>query len=333
MQEETMNLSRWLALALVPLATLAAAPAGAAAQDYPTRPVTIVVPFAPGGTTDLLARTLGQKLEARLGKPFLVENKPGAGSLVGASFVAKAAPDGHTLLMAPSGTMSVNVTLYKNLPYDPVAEFVPLIGAAQTPFVLVVNPALPAHSVQEFIAYARERPGQLSFATAGPGLPHTLFAELFKSMTGITMSAVSYRGSLPALNDVVAGHVPLMFVDLAPAMGILQAGKVRPLGVSTAARLSALPQIPTIAESGVPGFTVASWQMLVAPAMTPRPIVEKLHGELKSALGQPELKDLITRNGMLEMENPSLEGLRDFVKAEIARWGKVVKDAGLAASQ
>ena len=189
------------------------------AQDYPTRPVTIVVPFSPGGAGDILARMLGQRLEQKWGNAFIVENKTGAGGVIGVSAVAKAVPDGYTLLVAGSPQMAANVSLFKNLSYDPVADFVPLALAAQTPFVLVVNPELPVHSVADLIRFAKERAGNLSYATAGIGTPHHLFAELLKSMTGIDMSPVPYRGSLPALNDVVAGHVPLMFVDLGPGLG------------------------------------------------------------------------------------------------------------------
>jgi tripartite-type tricarboxylate transporter receptor subunit TctC len=303
------------------------------AQDYPTRPVTIVVPFASGGAGDILSRMLGPRLEQRLGKPFIVENRTGAGGVIGANLVAKASPDGYTLLIAPSAVMAVNVTLYKNLSYDPAADFVPLALVARTPFVLVVNPDLPVKSVQELVRYIKDRPGQLSYATAGPGVPHHLFAELLKSMAGIEMSPVAYRGSLPALNDVVAGHVPLMFVDLGPSLGIIQSSKVRALAVSTATRVAAIPDVPPIAEAGVPGFDAASWQMIVAPAKTPRPIVDKLHGELTSLLATPEIRDQIARNGMLPVQNPSIGGLRDFVSAEILRWGKVVQQAGIAGTQ
>ena len=217
------------------------------------------------------------QLEQRLGRPFIIENQPGAGGTTGAGFAARANPDGYTLLMAPSPTMAVAITIYKNLAYDPVADFVPLALIAQTPFVLIVNPALPVHSVAELIALAKEKPGQLSFGSAGAGTPHHLYAELFKSMTGIEMGHVPYRGSLPLLNDVVAGHIPLAFIDFGPSIGMLRAGQVRPLGISTKTRLAQFPDIPPIAEAGVPGFDAASWQMIVAPARTPRPIVDKLH--------------------------------------------------------
>ena len=224
---------------------------------------------------------------------------------------AKAAPDGYTLLIAPSTTMAINVSLYKTLPYDPLADFVPLALAAQTAFVLVVNPDLPVRSVAELVAYAKEK-GPLSYATAGPGTPHHLFAELLKSMTGIDMSPVVYRGSLPALNDVVAGHVPLMFVDVGPALGIIQSGKVRSLGISTKARFPALPDIPPLAEAGVPGFDAASWQMFVAPAKTPPAVLAKLQADLKQQLDAAEVKDQILKNGMIPAETSIIGGAAGF---------------------
>ncbi len=304
------------------------------AQDYPSHPVTIVVPFTPGGSTDILARLLGQKLEQRLGKTFLVENRPGAGTLIAASAVARADPDGYTLLMAPSSTMATNVTLYKKLPYDPLSDFVPLAGLARVPFVLVVNPSLPVQSLLELIKYAKERPGQLSFASVGPGVPHHLYAELLMNTAGIEMTYVPYKGSAPALNDLVAGHIPLMFTDIAPAVGMLQAGKVRPLGVTSWSRVPAFPDIPTIAEAGLPAFgALPGWQMLVAPSQTPRPIVQRLHDELRSILAQPDINGEIIKLGMLAFENPSVDELRTFVQSETTRWGKVVQLAGIAGSE
>jgi tripartite-type tricarboxylate transporter receptor subunit TctC len=324
------QVQRWV---LIALAFAVASPQRADAQDYPARPVTIVVPFAAGGGTDILARMLAAKFEQRLQKSFLIENRPGAGSTTGANAVAKAAPDGYTLLMAPSPTMAVSVSIYKNLPYDPAADFIPLALVAQTPFALVVTPALPVKSVTELIKLAKEKPGTLSYGSAGPGTPHHLYAELFKSMTGVQMNHVPYRGSLPILNDIAGGHLPVTFVDFGPAVGLLQSGKIRPIGISTKTRLATFPDIPPINEAGVPGFEAASWQMLVAPAKTPRPIVDRLHAELKTILAMPEIKEQITKGGMLTMENPTVEGLQNFVKSEIVRWGKVVQQAGLTGSQ
>jgi tripartite-type tricarboxylate transporter receptor subunit TctC len=321
----------FLCLTGTAVAALAASP-GAWAQGYPAHPVTIIVPFTPAGSTDILARLLGQKLEQRLGKSFVIENRPGGGTLIAASAVAKAAPDGYTLMMAPSSTMATNAALYKKLPYNPTTDFVPLAGLARVPFVLVVNPSLPVHSLREFIQYALARPGQLSFASVGPGIPHHLFAEMLMSMTGIKMTHVPYKGSAPALNDLIAGHIPMMFSDIPPAIGLLQAGKLRALGVSSATRVPAIADVPAIAEAGLPDFNAAGWHMLVAPAKTPRDIVEKLHTELVGTLAQQDIKNEITQMGLLTFDNPSLQGLQDFVKSEMVLWGNIVRRAGVAES-
>ena len=302
------------------------------AQSYPAHTVTIIVPFTPAGSTDILARLLGQKLEQRLGKSFVIENRPGGGTLIGASAVAKAAPDGYTLLMAPSSTMATNVALYKKLPYNPATDFVPLAGLARVPFVLLVNPSLPVHSLREFIQYALARPGQLSFASVGPGIPHHLFAEMLMSMTGIKMTHVPYKGSAPALNDLIAGHIPMMFSDIPPAIGLLQAGKVRALGVSSAARVPAIADVPAIAEAGLPDFNAAGWHMLVAPAKTPPEIVAKLHTELVGILAQQDINNEINQMGLLTFDNPPLQELPGFVKSEVVRWGDIVRRAGVAES-
>jgi tripartite-type tricarboxylate transporter receptor subunit TctC len=325
-----MNLQRRQVLRLTGTAVAGLVVSPARAQEYPTHPVTIVVPFAPGGSTDMLARMLGQKLEQRLGKTFLVENRPGAGTVIAATAAAKAVADGHLLLMAPSSTMAVNVTLYRKLPYDPTTDFIPLAGLARVPFVLIVHPSLPVASLRELIAYAKERPGQLSFASVGPGVPHHLYAELLMSMTGIRMTHVPYKGSAPALNDVVGGHIPLMFCDIPPAIGMLQAGRVRPLGVTTRDRVPALPDVPSIAEGGFADFDVAGWHMMVAPARTARSVVEKLHIELTGILALPEIQAEIIRLGLLAFDNPPVDDLPSFVKSEIVRWGKIVQQAGLA---
>jgi tripartite-type tricarboxylate transporter receptor subunit TctC len=324
---------RWRILLAIVLC-LAISPASLLrAEDYPARAVTIVNPFAPGGGTDLLARMVGQKLEQRLGQSFVIENKTGAGSIIAATHVQKSNPDGYTLLMAPTPTMAVNVSLYKSLPYEPLTDFVPLALLAQTPFVLIVHPDLPVKSVAELIAYSKANPGKLTFASVGPGVPHHLYMEMLKGMTGIQASYVPYRGSLPALNDVVAGHVPMMFVDFGPATGALQSGKVRPLGVTSKTRVPGYPDIPPLNEAGVPGFEAVGWQMLVAPAKTPRPVIDRLHRELDAILAQQDTKDQIVKFGFLPAENKSVEKLQAYVKSETARWGKVVRDAGIAGSQ
>ena len=321
-----------LAILFVAMATLATR-SQVRAQDYPSRPVTVVVPFAPGGGVDQMARLISGKLEQRLGKSFIIENKPGAGSIIAATYVQKAAPDGHTLLMAPAPTMAVNVSLYKNLPYDPTTDF-SLIGLLSgTPFVLMVNVDLPVKSVPELLAYAKANQDKMTFASAGPGVPHHLFMELFKSMTGMKASHVPYRGSLPALNDLVAGHIPMMFSDLGPATGLIEGKRVRVLGISTRTRHPSFPDIAPLAEVGVPGYEAVSWQAMAAPAQTPKPVLDKLNAEITAVLAMPEVKEQILKFGFLPLQNRSVDELKSFVKSEIVRWGKVVSDAGIAGSQ
>jgi tripartite-type tricarboxylate transporter receptor subunit TctC len=320
-------------LGLVLALTLLLAPSIVLAQEFPSRPLTFVVPFTPGAATDILARLLGKELEERLGKPVVVENRPGAGTNIGSNSVAKATPDGHTLLMATSTPMAINASLYKNLPFDPTVDFVPLAVVAQSPFVLVVKPSLPVTSVKELIALAKDKPGQLSFGSGGPGSPHHLFAELLTSMTGTKMNHVIYRGSVPALNDVVAGHIDFMLCDFASAAGMLQGGKVRPLGVSTASRIPAFPDIPPLNEAGVPGYDVAAWFMVVTASKSPQGAVDRLHAELKTILAKPEIREQLVKLSLLPMEGRSVAEMQTFVKSEITRWGKVVEQAGIAGSQ
>jgi tripartite-type tricarboxylate transporter receptor subunit TctC len=326
-----MNVFRAIAMLCASwLAALQMSPM-AEAQEYPGRAVTIVVPFTPGGTTDILARLLGQKLSERLGKNFMIENKPGAGTVIGSNAVAKATPDGYTLLMATSTPMAINATLHKNLPYNPATDLTPVGLVAESPLALIVHPSLPVKSVAELLKLAKEKPGELSYGSAGPGAPHHLFMELLKSMADVKLTHVPYKGTLPALNDVVAGQIPLMFSDLAPALELIKAGRVRAIAVSSKQRVAALPDVPTIAESGLPGFQAVAWLGLAAPGETPRPIVERLFSEIKGIVAAPDVQAQIGRLGMTPMQNPSVDALKQFVLAEIARWGEVVKVSGATA--
>jgi tripartite-type tricarboxylate transporter receptor subunit TctC len=310
---------------------LAVAPARA--DDYPVRPVTLIVPYTPGGSTEILSRIVAQNLEQRLGKPVIVENKPGAGTVIGTTAVAQATPDGYTLLMATVTPMAINVAVHKSLPYDPAADFVPLGMVASSPFFLIVNPELPVNTVKELVAYAKANPGKLSYGSAGVGTPHHLYMELFKSMTDTQMAHVPYKGSLPALDDVIGGHIQLMFCDVPPAAGMVAAGKVRVLGVSTKERIAAYPDVPTVAEAGVPGFDVAGWFMIVAPAKTPRAIVDKLHDELLNVMASPDVKERIVKLSLVPLPTPSVADMQSFVKTEIVRWGKIVQQAGIAGTE
>jgi tripartite-type tricarboxylate transporter receptor subunit TctC len=292
-----------------------------------------VVPYAAGGGTETMARLLGRRLEQRLGKPFVIDNRPGAGTAIGASFVAKSAPDGHTILLATSTTMAINVSIYSNLAYDPIKDLVPVALFSDIPFVLVVNPALPVHSVAELVALARRTSGGLAYASNGHGGAGHLYAELMKSMTGIEMTHVPYKGLAPAFNDVVAGHVPLMFGDFGTALPLIRAGQLRALGVTTAQRVAAAPDIPPLSQAGLPGYVASSWQMVVAPAGIPKPILHKLNGELRAILAEPDLQKDFTDRGLIPVVSPSPEELQGYVRSEIVRWGKVVEQAGAAGSQ
>ena len=304
----------------------------ARAETYPSHAVTIVVPFVPGGTTDLLARLLADKLEKSFGKPFVVENKPGAGALTASVAVAHAAPDGYTLMISPSSAMAANVTLYKKLPCDPAADFVPLALLVRTPFVLAVNPALRITSVADLVARAKAQPDALAFASAGPGTPHHLFAELFQSLTGTRLTHVPYKGVAPALNDVIAGHVQMIFTDIAPALAMIESGRLTALGVTSKVRVAALPQTPPL-DDAVQGFDTTSWQMAIAPAATPADVVATLNAEIGRIVAEPEVKAQAVQTGMLPVEPVSPQALREFVRSEISKWAALVQKAGIAQSQ
>ena len=307
--------------------------APAKAQDYPARPVTIVVPYPPGGTTDYMARMIGRKLEQRLGKPFVIENRPGAASVLGAAFTAKAPPDGYTLLLATSTTMAINVSVYKHLPYDPTKDLTPVALVAGIPFLLVVNPSLPVHSVGDLVKLAKSTPGGLAYASNGHGGAGHLNAELLKSMTGIELTHVPYKGLAPALNDVVGGHVPMMFGDFSSALRLVRDGKLRAIGVSTAQRIAAAPDIPPLAEAGLPGYEASSWQMVVAPAGLPPVVLAKLNREIRDIIAAPETQSDFADKGILPILSDPPDELAGYVRSEIARWSKVVEQAGAAGSQ
>jgi tripartite-type tricarboxylate transporter receptor subunit TctC len=320
-------------VSLVVVAALAAGLSIAGAQEYPARQVTIIVPFAPGGSADIVARIYAQKLSERLAKPVVVENRAGAGTVVGASAVARAAPDGHTLLLGGSSALAYNVTLHKTLSYDPVKDFVPLAHVSSIPFVLVVQPTLPVRTLSDLIKLAKDKPGQLAFGTSGIGSPAHLCAEYLRGMTGIDITYIPYKGSAPALTDFIAGQIPAMFVDLPPALPLIREGKMRPLGMSLMAPVPAAPDIPPLAQAGVPGYDAGGWHMFVAPAKTPKDIVNRLHSELKSITALPEIQQRFTTLGLIAIDSPSVEDLAIYVKSEIDRWGKVIRSAGIAESQ
>lgn len=307
---------------------LGAAPLSAETAAFPTKQVTVVVPFAPGGGTDMLARILAQELGEKFGHNVVVENRPGAGGVIAAQQVMRADPDGHTLFFGTGTQFAVAPSLYKKLAFDPPKDFTPLALVAGSPFALVVNPSIPVKTVSEFIAYAKARPGELSYGTSGPGAPHHLFMELLSSRTGLKMVMVPYKGSMPALNDVAAGHLPLMMVDLGPAAGLLAAGKVRPLGVTTQERVEGFTDIPPIADT-VPGFDAAGWFMMVGPSGMPEGPVNTLHAAFKDILAKESVRKQIVKAGFIPLKGRSVPDLKKFMVDEIGVWRDVVRKAGI----
>ena len=297
------------------------------AQAWPTKPIKWVVPFAPGGTTDILARTIGDKLSIALGQPVIVENKPGAGGGLGADFVAKAAPDGYTILGGTISTNAINASLYKELPYDPVKDFIPITLIARVPNMLVVNNDVPAKTVAELIALMKKNPGKYTFASSGNGTSQHLSGELFKGMAGVDMQHIPYKGSPPALQDVMGGSVTMTFDNITTAWTLAKAGKLRALGVTTAKRSPAAPDVPTIAEAGVIGYEIGSWQGVFAPAATPPAIVKRLNTEIVRIINTPEVQEKLLALGAEPVGN-STEEFAVFVKAEVVKWGDVVKKSG-----
>jgi tripartite-type tricarboxylate transporter receptor subunit TctC len=303
-------------------------PSAARADDYPQHTVTFICPFPAGGGTDILTRMLAAELQEKLKQPFIVENRTGAGTQIAASAVAKSLPDGHTLLLAPVTTLAIGPSVYKALPYDTVRDFAPvgLVGAAE--FALVAHPSLGARTLPELIALIKSRPGALSYGSAGRSTPHHLFMEMFLKMIGGQVQHVPYRGSVPALADVVAGQVQLMMVDLAAAIPMIEAGKVRVYGVTSPMRVAAVPYIPTIAEAGLSGYAASGWFSVVTRAGTPRPVIDKLDGVLMAYLERTDVAERLKGLAINPLTSTPHE-LEKLIPAEIAKWAQVVRDAGI----
>jgi tripartite-type tricarboxylate transporter receptor subunit TctC len=299
----------------------------ARADAYPSQTIKLIVPYPAGGTTDLLGRMIGDELQIGFGGTVIVENRPGAGTTIGAEQVARAAPDGYTLLLATSTTLAINKTLYHHLPYDPVRDFTPIALVAGVPFALIINPTIPAKTLSEFIAYAKSKPG-LTYGSAGNGSPHHLGAEMLKTAAGIEISHVAYRGSVQAMLDVIAGHISFMVMDLQPALPQIREGKVRVLGVTTATRVDAAPEIPTLAEQGLKGFELVAWQGVVGPAGLPRPIVDKLAGQIKKLVDNPGTRDKFKLIALQSLPDSTPDSFAAYVKSEVDRWAAIVKASG-----
>jgi tripartite-type tricarboxylate transporter receptor subunit TctC len=300
------------------------------AEDYPSHQVSFIVPFAPAGGTDILARLLGQKLEQRLSKSFVVENRPGAGTVIATNYVAHSPPDGYTIAMTVS-SLAIDVTLYKKLPYDPAKDLAMVALIASVPFVLVVSPSLPVYSVNDLIKLAKERP--LSYGSGGIGAFHHLCGALFSNLAGIKMTHVPYRGTAPALNDLLGGYIQLMFSDLGPALPLINAGKLRALAVTSSHRFAPLPDVPPLADAGVPGFNAAAWQAVIAPGGTPKDILTKLNAEINAIVALDDVRSRMKDLGMIPIGKGSPEELQHFLESEIVRWAKVVEAAGLAGTE
>ena len=309
------------------LAWLLVAAGAHAQQDYPARPIRIVVPSSPGGGTDILARQIAQKLTERWGQQVIVDNRPGAGQMIGIDLVAKAAPDGYTLVMTAT-PLALNTVLYKKVPYDPVRDFAPISQVAAMPNIIVTHPALPARTVRELIALARSRPGQLVYASSGVGTGPHLSMELFLTMAGVKMGHVPYKGTNPGMIDTMAGQVQVLMSTLLPPLPHIKTGRLRPLGVTSSKRVSSLSDVPTIAEAGVPGYEVVGWYGMAAPANTPREVINKLYSEIVNILKSPDTRDKLAADGA-EPVGSTPEQFAAFIQSEIDKWSRVVKSSGI----
>ena len=304
------------------------------AQDYPTRPITIVVTLSAGTGMDVIARLYADKLSQALGKPVVIENKPGAATMLGTAAVANAAPDGYTLLVATSAALSLNPTIYKQISYDPERDLVPVSLYLKSPFILIVNPALPIHTVPELIKYAKESPTPLNYSSPGTGgLPY-LSTELMNQRFGLKMTHVPYRATPQAVGDVAAGHVSLSFAEAGATLALIRDGKLRALAVSSTQRLPAHPSVPPMAEAAsAPGFETVSWHVLMAPAKTPRPILERLNAEMTRIMSDPDMQKRLSDLGLIPLNPSSIAETERYIKSETEKWSTLVKKLGLAGSQ
>jgi len=321
----------WFKCALLATSATAALALGfcdAAAQTYPSRSIRIVVPFPPGGGTDIGTRIVGQKLQESLGQPVVIENKPGASGIVGTEFTAKAAPDGYTLMVGNIGTHTINVSLFKKLSYDPVKDFAPISQMALLPMFLLVNPAVPANSVRELVAYAKAKPGQVNYSSSGAGgMPH-VSAELFRSMAGIDIVHIPYKGGGPAVADLIGGQVQISFATVLESISHVKGGKLRALAVSSAKRSAAMPELPTLAEAGVTGYESGSWLALYAPAGTPADIVARLSAEAIRIVNLPDVRERLLQQGADPVGGTAAE-LVATMQADTAKYARVLREAGV----
>jgi tripartite-type tricarboxylate transporter receptor subunit TctC len=322
------HVARWIACALLLALT---SPSFA---QYPNRPVSIVVPLAAGSGMDVLVRLYADKLQASLGKPVIVENRPGASLMLAANTVATAPPDGHTLLVSTSSAMAINLTLFKQVSYDPDRDFIPISLYVKSPFILVINPDLPVKSVPELIAYVKQNQGRLSFSSPGAGSAQHLSMEYMKNHFGLEITHVPYRATPQSIQDIAAGHIQMGWAEAGASIPLIKEGKLRALAVSATTRLPLLPDVAPFAEAApAPGFEAVSWHMLLAPAKTPRDIVDKLHDEMKRIMADPQIRQKVETIGLIPFDTPGIEELRAYRRSEQEKWGNLVKKLGLEGSQ
>ena len=325
---------RRIAMFIVFVLGLALVQAAPAQAQYPNRPVTIVVPLAAGSGMDILVRLYADKLSQSLGKPVIVENRPGASLMLAANAVAQAVPDGHTLLVSTSSAMAINLTLFKQVTYDPDRDFIPISLYVKSPFILVVNPDLPAKSVPELIKHIKENQGKLSYSSPGAGVAQHLSMEYMKNQFALEITHVPYRATPQSIQDIAAGHIAMGYAEAGASLPLIKDGKLRALAVSSLTRLPLLPDVPPFAEAApAPGFEAVSWHMLLAPAKTPRDIVDRLHDEMKRIMADPDLRKRIETIGLIPFNTPSVEDTRAYRRAEQEKWGALVKKLGLEGSQ
>lgn len=311
------------------LCALAAVSVSAGAQNYPTKPIRLIVPYPAGGATDFFARLVFPKMGEALGQQVVVENRPGAGTAIGASEVARSAPDGYTLLLGDAGTYAFNPTLYKKLSYDPAKDFAPVSLTGRFALILAVHPGMPAKSVKEFVQAAKSQPGKVNYGAPGPGSPIHLAMEFFRQRAGLAMTPIPYKGGADAMNDLIGGRISAMFPDIASALPQIKGGKLRPLAVASAKRVAALPDVPTIGESGYPGFEAWAWQGFVAPAKTPRPIIMQLNAEFAKVMSDPVIKQRLSESGF-ELQTSTPDEFAAYMKSEIAKWRKVIRESKIS---
>jgi tripartite-type tricarboxylate transporter receptor subunit TctC len=316
-----------IALAIAGMSAAVGAQSSSTTAAYPTRPIRFVVPFPPGGTTEIQARRLAEMLRQRVGQPVIIDNRPGANGSIGMGIAAHAAADGYTIILANVGNWAVHPHLYK-LDYDVVKDFAPIIHVATSPGLLVVHPGLPAKSVQEFIALAKQKPGELNYGSNGAGGFSHLAGELFASMTNTRLTHVPYKGAAPTLTDLIGGHIQASFNSVVPTIPHVKAGRLRALGATGATRISLLPELPTIAEAAIPGYEASTWSAIAAPAGVPRPIIQRLNAELAAILKSPQMQDTARLEGST-INGGSPEQFRDFLKAEHVKYGKLVRESGI----